>query len=430
MTVRAEANISVRTDPDYARKLDVQDALAQFREQFVFDDPELIYLDGNSLGRLPKKAAERMAEAVATEWGDRLIRGWNEGWYDLPERVGGKVARLVGARSDEVIMADATSVNLFKLALAAIRAQNGRTKIVSDSLNFPSDLYVLQGVVDLAGPEYALEVVPSADGLHGPVEALAKAVDAKTALVALSHATFKSGYTYDMGAVTELVQRSGAFILWDTSHSVGAMPIDLSAAGVDLAVGCTYKYLNGGPGAPAFLYVRRDLQERLGNPITGWMGQNQPFDFSLEYKPIAGLRKFLTGTPPVLALSAVEPGLDILLEAGLEKVRAKSVRQTNYLIGLWEAVLVPLGFRLNSPRRPAERGSHVTLGHDDGWRISQSLIQDMRVIPDFRSPDNIRFGIASLYTSYIDIHEAVMRLRNLVVERRYEKYPQATVIVT
>jgi kynureninase len=426
----AIAKVAVPTDADFARDLDAQDALAPFKERFVLGDPELIYLDGNSLGRLPKMAVARMAEAVKTEWGRRLIRGWNEGWYDLPERVGGKLAKLMGAGTDEIIMADATSVNLFKLATAAVRAQSGRTKIVSDSLNFPSDLYILQGVVEMAGPDYVLEVVPSADGLHGPVEELAKAVDEKTALVALSHTVFKSGYTYDMQAVTELAHRKGALMLWDTSHSAGAMPIDLGTAGVDLAVGCSYKYLNGGPGAPAFLYIRRDLQEQLNNPISGWMGQNQPFEFSLKYEPIAGLRRFLTGTPPVLALSAVEPGLDILLEAGLDRVRAKSIQQTDYLIDLWEVLLAPLGFRLNSPRRAAKRGSHVTLGHVDGWRISQSLIHDMQVLPDFRGPDNIRFGVAPLYTSYTDLHEAVMRLRRLVVGRYHENYPLESATVT
>lgn len=430
MQKKYRAKLAVPTDAEYARELDAQDALAPFREEFVFDDPEMIYLDGNSLGRLPKKAAARMAQAVEAEWGGRLIRGWNEGWYDLPERVGGKIATLLGARPDEVIMADATSVNLFKLALAAVQAQSGRTKVVSDDLNFPSDLYILQGVAKVAGPEYSVRIVHSADGLHGPVGGLARAVDEKTALVALSHTAFKSGYTYDIRAITELAHRNGALVLWDTSHSVGAVPVELAAANADLAVGCTYKYLNGGPGAPAFLYVRRDLQERLSNPISGWMGQNNPFDFSLNYDGIPGVRKFLTGTPSVLALSAVDAGLDILLEAGLDSVRAKSVRQTDYVIGLWEALLAPLGFRLNSPRLAADRGSHVTLGHDDAWRIIQSLIGDMKVLPDFRGPNNIRLGIAPLYTSYVDLQEAVTRLRSLVVERQFENYPRETTTVT
>ncbi|MCI0396446.1 MAG: kynureninase [Chloroflexi bacterium] len=419
-----------RPDAGYAQELDARDDLVRFRQQFVIDDPTYIYLDGNSLGRLPRVTVERLQQVVEQEWGRRLIRSWNEGWFDLPERVGAKMAVLLGASPDEVIMADSTSVNLYKLALAALQVQSGRTKIVTDELNFPSDLYILQGVVRLAGPAYRLEVVPAADELSGPVEQLAGAIDEETALVVLTHTIFKSGYTYDMATLTELAHRAGALILWDCSHSVGAMPIALNAAAVDLAVGCSYKYLNGGPGAPAFLYVRRDWQERLNNPISGWMGQHSPFAFALDYQPAPGLRRFLTGTPSILALAAVEAGLELLLEAGLERVRAKSVQQTEYLVALWEALLAPLGFRLKSPRQPEHRGSHVTLGHDEGLRIDQALIHEMSVQPDFRRPDNIRFGIAPLYNTFTELHEAVQRLRTVVTEQLYEKYPAEGPAVT
>jgi kynureninase len=412
------------TSASYARMLDEQDELAPFRARFVSDDPKLIYLDGNSLGRLPKATAEKLAGVVGGEWGGRLIRGWNEGWFDLPERVGAKLARLIGAWPDEVIMADSTSVNLFKLTLAALRQRPGRTKVVTDDLNFPSDLYVLQGALRLAGPNYRLDVVSSADGIHGPVEELAAAIDQETALVVLSATTFKSGYTYDLAAVTDMAHRAGALALWDVSHSVGVVPLALADAGVDLAVGCTYKYLNGGPGAPALIFIKHDLQERLENPISGWMGQHQPFDFALQYRPAQGIRRFLTGTPPILSLAAVEPGLDILLEAGLDRVRVKSVAQTDYLVALWERLLAPLGFRLNSPRDPAHRGSHISLGHDDGFRIDQALIQEMAVLPDFRHPDNIRLGIAPLYNSFTEIHTAVAHLRTVVIRKRYEQYPR------
>lgn len=414
--------MTFRTDAAYARELDAGDELAPFRQRFVIDEPGLIYLDGNSLGRLPHSTARRLHQVIGEEWGQRLIRGWNEGWMELAQEVGGKMARLLGAHRDEVLMADSTSVNLFKLALAALQAQPGRTKIIADDLNFPSDLYILQGVATLAGPDYQLQIVVSPDGIHGPLEALARAIDNKTALVALSLTTFKSSYTYDLAEVTQLAHRAGALMLWDVSHAVGALPIDLSGPAVDLAVGCSYKYLNGGPGSPAFLYVRRDLQDRLDNPISGWMGQRAPFDFALAYEPAPGLRRFLSGTPPVLTLAAVEEGVELLLEAGIERVRIKSVRQSNYLIGLWEALLAPLGFRLKSPRQAARRGSHVTLGHRDAWSIDRCLIEEMGVLPDFRRPDNIRLGIAPLYNSYAEIHEAVMRLRQVIVERRYEHY--------
>ena len=418
------------TDVAYAHDLDRRDELATFRDRFVVEDPDLIYLDGNSLGRLPKESVARMRDVVEKQWGVSLIRGWNEGWIDLPLSVGAKMAALLGARPDEVIMADATSVNLYKLAIAALRARLGRTKIVTDDLNFPSDLYVLQGISAAAGHDYELQIVPSPDGIHGPVDALREAIDERTALVTLSLTAFKSSYTYDMPAVTALAHDAGALMLWDTSHAVGALPIFLNEAGADLAIGCSYKYVNGGPGSPAFLYVRHDLQEQLANPVSGWMGQKNAFDFALEYEPAPGLLRFLTGTPAVLALSVVEVGVDLLLEAGLDRLRAKSVRQSDYLIALWQEMLAPLGFRLKSPRQAGRRGSHITLGHVDGWRIAQALIDEMNVLPDFRAPDNIRFGIAPLYNSYADIHAAASRLRQVVLERRYEAYPETTKTVT
>lgn len=416
------------TDSVYAQTLDEQDELAHFRERFVIDDPGLIYLDGNSLGRLPTLSIERLQNSIEHEWGKRLIRGWNEGWIEAPNRIGDKVGELLGARLGEVVLADATSVNLFKLALAAVRAQPGRLKIVTDNLNFPSDLYILQSICRLTGA--SLEVVNSADGIHGPVEGLAAAVDQTTALVALSHTVFKSGYTYDMAAVTEIAHQAGALALWDLSHSAGSVPVALNAAAADLAVGCTYKYLNGGPGAPAFLYVRHDLQEKLENPIAGWMGQRNQFDFGLDYDPAPGIQHFMTGTPAVLALAAVEPGIDLLLEAGMERVRAKSLRQTSYLIDLWETLLAPLGFRLNSPRDEARRGSHISLGHDEGMRINLALINELGVLPDFRRPDNIRLGIAPLYNTFCEIHTAVTRLQQVVTERLYEHYDPSGIRVT
>ena len=412
-----------RTDLNYARELDREDPLAHFRDEFVIENPSLIYLDGNSLGRLPKRTAARMKEVIDGEWGKRLIRGWGEGWFTAPQRIGGKIARLIEAEADEVVVADSTSVNFFKLVMAALAAWPDRHIVLSDDLNFPSDIYLLQGAIKLASPKHQLKLVRSVDGLVVSLDQLAEAITPDTVLVTLTHTAFKSGYVYDMRAVTEMAHRAGALMLWDLSHSVGAMPLALREADVDLAVGCTYKYLNGGPGAPAFLYVRRDLQEQLSSPIWGWFGQKGQFDFKLDYEPGPGLQRFLAGTPTMLSLAAVEPGVDLLLEAGLERLRAKSVRQTEYLIALWEELLKPLGVTLNSPRDSKRRGSHVSFGHPEGLRIDRALIEEMNVIPDFRYPDNIRLGIAPIYTSYIEIHEAVRRLRRVIVERLYEKYP-------
>lgn len=417
--------MAIPTDLEHARTLDGRDELAAFRARFVIDDPALIYLDGNSLGRLPIAAAARAEQAVREEWGSRLIRGWNDGWIGLPERLGAKIALLLGAAADEVLVADSTSVCLFKLVTAALRSglAAGRTRVVTDALNFPSDLYVLRSALALADDNHELEVVPSADGIGVSPTALAAAIDRRTALVALSHSSFKSAWLHDVGAVTAHAHEAGALMLWDLSHSVGAMPVPLGEANADLAVGCTYKYLNGGPGAPAFLYVRRDLQERLDNPVAGWLGHEDPFAFAAEYRPAAALRRFLTGTPPVLSLALIEPGVDLLLEAGLARLRAKSVAQTEYLIGLWEALLEPLGFRLGSARDPERRGSHVAVLHPEGLRISRALAERKNVITDFRLPDSIRLGVCPLYTTFAELHAGVMALRDVVERGLYQAYP-------
>ena len=415
---------------DYARSLDRQDELAKFRDCFVIGEPELIYLDGNSLGRLPKRTVDVVQTIIDQQWGVRLIRSWNEGWIDVPQRIAAKIAQLIGAQAHEVALADSTSVNLYKLALAAVRARPGRRKIVTDSLNFPSDVYVLQGIGDQMDDGYRVEIVPSPDGVHGSPAGLAAAIDEETALVALSHTVFKSAYMYDMAAVTRLAHRAGALTLWDLSHAAGSVAVELNAAGADLAVGCTYKYLNGGPGAPAFLYIRDDLQEVLENPLQGWMGQANMFDFELTYRAAPGLQRFLTGTAPILSVCALEPGVDLLLEAGMARLRAKSVAQTEYLIALWEQELAPLGFVLKSPRDPERRGSHVALGHVDAWRIDQALIHTENVLPDFRAPDNIRLGVAPIYTTYEEICQTVSRIRRIVQTDAHMVFDQVAPIVT
>jgi kynureninase len=430
------------TDPTLARHLDENDELAKFREKFVDSDPNIIYLDGNSLGRLPVETSGYMQEIVERQWGQRLIRGWNDGWIHAPRAIGDKIAQLIGAQPGEVVVADSTSVNLFKLAVAAIRAQPGRNKIVSDALNFPSDLYIFQSLVDLFGRDYKLKLIPSHDGIHIQDEDVDAMITKQTALVALTHVAFKSAFMYDMQAVTELAHKAGALTLWDLSHSVGAVPLKLNEWGADMAVGCTYKYLNGGPGAPAFLYVRRDLQEKLMQPIWGWFAAHKPFDFDLDFSPAKGISRFLVGTPPILSMLAIGPALDILLEAGMTRLRAKSVQQTEYLLHLARKWLLPLGFSIGSPENSEQRGSHVSLRHPEAYRINRAMIElpkmpegfwekvsqlgdsplDLRVIPDFRAPDNLRLGIAPLYTSFWDIHRALDHIRLIVDEKVYMQY--------
>jgi kynureninase len=418
------------TSFEYAASLDTQDPLSKYRQRFEFPEADLIYMDGNSLGRLPSETIPLADDLVQNQWGQRLIRGWGDGWWRKPFDVGAKIASLIGAQPDEVIVSDSTSINLYKLALGALQAQAGRHLIHTDNLNFPSDLYILQGIRDLLGQGHEIRISQSPDAISGPVEELSSALSSNSALLTLSHTVFKSGYTYDMESLTQAAHNNGAMVLWDLSHSVGALPIDLNAANVDLAIGCTYKYLNGGPGAPAFLYVRRDLQEKIGNPITGWWGQDQPFDFGLEFNPIAGMQKYQSGTLPMISLALIEPGLDMFLEIGMEAIRTKSERQSNYFIELWEELLAPIGYTLNSPRDVAMRGSHISLGHPEGWRISQCMIQEMDIIPDFREPDNIRLGIAPLYTRYIDIFNTVIRMQKIVSEQLYENYSQKRTTVT
>jgi kynureninase len=414
----------------FARRLDEQDDLRSYRDAFALPDPDLIYFDGNSLGRLSQQAAQHTRRVVDEEWGRNLIRGWNAGWYETPARAGDKIAHLVGAAPGQVLVSDSTSVNLFKLTMAALALRPERTRIVSDTLNFPSDLYILQGCARLLGDRHQLHLVPAPDGMVPDEPALLESLDDRTALLSLSHVAFKSGFLYDAEAVTARAHNAGALVIWDLSHSVGAVPIELDRWNVDLAVGCTYKYLNGGPGAPAFLYVRRDLQAQALSPIWGWFGQRTPFAFDLGYRPAEGVARFLAGTPPILSLLAMEASLDLVLEAGIGRIRQKSVLLTSYLVFLIDAVLAPLGFTLGSPRDPERRGSHISIRHPEGYRISRALIEEMAVLPDFREPDNLRLGLAPLYTSFSEVWEGVDRIRRVVQEGRHLHYSPARTPVT
>jgi kynureninase len=409
-----------------AINLDKQDQLAGFREKFYIDDEKIIYLDGNSLGRLPITTKEHLDEVISQEWGSRLIQNWNEGWYDRPTKLAAKIAKLIGAQPNEVILSDSTSVNLYKLAYAAIQGATPRKKIISDELNFPSDLYILQGILAAMGKDYQLDLIPSRDEMTIQIEDIEKMVDDNTALLTLSHVAFKSAFLHDMKSVTQIAHNKGSLVLWDLSHSVGVIPIQLHEAGVDLAIGCTYKYLNGGPGSPAFLYVKKELQQKLLSPIWGWFGDHSPFEFRLRYQPSKEIQRFVVGTPPILSLSALEPALDLIQEAKIENLRTKSVHQTEYLIYLFEEMLISLGFTLGTPLDHEQRGSHVSFRHPEAYRICQALIDpeygNFVVIPDFREPDNIRLGISPLYTSFSEIFYGVQTIRYVVQKRLYEKF--------
>ncbi len=414
----------------FAALLDKQDPLSTYRNCFAIPDPDLIYLDGNSLGRQTFSSASRL-QLLSEEWSCDLIRGYNKNWWQAPGRVGEKIALLVGARPDQIVVSDTVSVDLFKLSASALALVPLRKKIVTDELNFPSDLYILEGLVHMLGDRHTIVRIGSIDSEITPdLDALVAAIDKDTALVTLSHVTFKSGYLYDMAAITNLAHSRGAMVLWDLSHSVGAVPVALDACNVDFAIGCTYKYLNGGPGSPAFLYVCKDLQEKVVSPISGWWGQKEPFAFSLDYVPAPGVTRFLTGSQPIISLLAMEAALDPLLEVGMDAIRAKSVQMSEYLIFLTGEFLLPLGFSLGSPRNYEQRGSHVSLRHSEGYRINRALIEEMNLIPDFREPDNLRLGLTPLYTTFGEIWEGIDRIRRAVVEKRFMKYPDQRLTVT
>jgi len=389
--------------------LDAADPLAPFRERFALPGG-VIYLDGNSLGALPKAVAGRIAEVVEAEWGRDLIKSWNlNDWFTLPGRAGDKIAKLIGARPGEVVVADSTSVNLFKLLAAALKLRPGRTVIVSEPENFPTDLYVAQGLGDLLG---GIEL-----RLAEP-EGLSQAIGEDVAVLMLTHVNYRTGRMHDMAGVTKQAHAAGALMLWDLAHSAGALPLDLAGAGVDLAVGCGYKYLNGGPGAPAFLHVATRLQDDVRPPLSGWMGHAAPFEFDTDYRPAEGIARNLCGTPGILSMAGLDTALDLMLEADMAAIRAKSVALGDAFAALVAQECAGHGLALASPPA-ATRGSQVSFRHTDGYAIMQALI-DRGVIGDFRAPDLMRFGFAPLYNRFVDVYDAVAVLKDIMESRAWD----------
>jgi kynureninase len=390
-----------------ASQLDAADPLARFRSRFVAaDDPSIVaYLDGNSLGRPLAVTAERLAAFVTGQWGHGLIRSWDEAWMTEPLTVGDRLAEVVlGAAPGQVTVADSTSVLLYKLMRAGIGARPGRDEVVIDRDNFPTDRFIIEGVAAECGLTLRYLSAPHDAGVRP--EDVAAVLSERTALVVLSHVAYRSGFRADMAAITRAVHDAGALMLWDLCHSVGVIPVELDACDVDLATGCTYKYLNGGPGSPAFCYVTARLQEELRQPIWGWMGASDPFAMGPKYRPARGIRKFISGTPPVLAMQPLKDMVELIAEAGLPAVRDKSVALTEHAIALADEVLAPLGARLASPRDAAERGGHVTVDHPSFAEVTAALWKG-GVIPDFRPPDGLRIGLSPLSTSFAELDRGV-----------------------
>jgi kynureninase len=392
--------------------LDAADPIARARDRFALPEG-IVYLDGNSLGPPPREVFERIAEVLRDEWSSDLVRSWtSHGWIELPERVAGAIATLIGADQIEVTVADSTSVNIFKLLGAALRLRPGRAVILSERENFGTDLYVAQGLADHLGDDVSLRLVDRSQ--------LGAGLDDDVAVLMLTHVDFRTGEMHDMEAWTAAAHEAGALILWDLAHSAGAVLVDLRSCEADLAVGCGYKYLNGGPGAPAFAYVARRHHERLQSPLWGWMGHDAPFDFDLDYRPAPGVGGLRVGTPPILSLAALECGVGGISEIGVDALRSKSVALTELFIALVERDCGGHGLELASPRERDRRGSQVSFRHPEAYAIMQALIAD-GVIGDFRAPDLLRFGFAPAYVRYVDVWNAVASLRHIMENETWDR---------
>ena len=395
-----------------ADRLDAADPLASYRGRFVGAETPLVYFDGNSLGRPLKATGPRLAEFVEREWGGRLIRGWDERWFELPRTLGDRLgAACLGAGPGTVAIGDSTTVLLYKLMRAAVAARPGRTEIVLDRDQFPTDRYVADGVAAETGLELRwIEVDPDAGVTP---ELLADVVGPQTALVLLNHVAYRSAWLADAPELTRIAHDAGALVLWDLCHSAGVVPTELDRWDVDLAVGCTYKYLNGGPGSPAFLYVAARLQEELAQPIQGWMGADDPFRMGPSYVPATGIRRFLSGTPAIVGMLALEDMVDLLAEVGVDAVRTKSVALTAYAADVADEVLAPLGVAFTSPRDPERRGGHVTLNHPL-MREANSALWERDVIPDYRDPHGLRIGLSPLSTSFAEVRTGLETVREVL----------------
>ncbi|MBV8991014.1 MAG: kynureninase [Solirubrobacterales bacterium] len=397
---------------EHAESMDARDPLRGFRDRFAIDDQRIVYLDGNSLGRLPRGTLARLSTVAEREWGGRLIRAWEEGWMELPIEVGDRLGvELLGAAPGQVVVGDSTTVCFYKLVSAALDARPGRHRIVTDLDNFPTDRYVLEGLARSRG--LIIDWLASDPSLGPTAAGLVPLVGPDTALVTFSHTSYRSAFIAEMAEINALAHEEGALTLWDLSHSAGSVPLSLDDDGADLATGCSYKYLNGGPGAPAFMYVRRELQGDLRQPIWGWLGRRDPFAMEQGYEAADGMRGFLSGTPPVLALAAVDEGVRLLAEAGIARIREKGIGLTEFTIALADARLSRCGVAVRSPREAERRGAHVALSHPGARSLCASLIE-RGVIVDFRRPDVLRLGCSPLSTRYVDVWDGVEALAELL----------------
>ena len=413
--------------------LDQKDPLAKLKDRFVHQKNE-IYMDGNSLGKLPKVVTQIIYHSLRNQWGERLIRSWNETWLELPLRIAKKYSQLLNTKKEEILIGESTSVRLYQIIHALIKSGLFAKQLGSDRLNFPTDLYILEGLAQdalLAPPilvDYKQEVVAD-------LELLKTTIQNNPGIYCFSLVSYKSAFLYPMKLLNAWAEKHQSIIVWDLSHAIGAVAIDLKASRCKIALGCSYKYMNGGPGAPAFLFVEKTLQKKLFNPIQGWFGHQNPFSFESKYHPEAGINRFAIGTPPILSMQAMEAGIDLVLEAGIKNIRSKSEQLCQFFLKGVTSNLLSLGFGLESPSEISNRGANITLSHSASWQICKALIngnskEGLIIIPDFRPPSFIRFGIAPLYTGFEDLYKVICRLEEIVLSKEYlqfdDKKPKVT----
>jgi len=412
--------------------LDKLDKLAGFRLRFHNPKNE-IYLDGNSLGKLPIETKKRVSDLIDNHWGENLIRSWNDYWLELPKKIASKIAILINADPNEVLVGGSTSVNLYKLGCALINSEIFPKQLLTDSLNFPTDNYILEGISKQYSISKPVRIKYSSD-LKADISQLKKEINKQPGILCLSLVTYKSAYLYPIKKLNEYAKKNKSIIIWDFSHAVGVVNIDIKATETIVAVGCTYKYLNGGPGSPAFMYIHKSMIPYLNSPIQGWFGHKKPFNFLENYEPSEGIEKFEAGTQHIISLAALESGVDITLEAGIKNISLKSKKMSTYLMKTIKEELVPLGYVIESPEKCDDRGSHVTLSHDFSWQICQCLtnpnFNKIKIIPDFRPDRFIRLGLAPLYLSFKDLETTIERLKEIIINEEYKEKEKNRPIVT
>jgi kynureninase len=403
---------------------DNNDAIKSFKSRFVNNLNE-IYLDGNSLGKLPKKTQDDLDVLIKKQWGNELISSWNNHWLELHNEINSKMSNLINSNNKEVLVGESTSVNLYKIIYALLESNKYEKNLVTDSMNFPSDLYILDSLKNLTNNKL-ITILKYNTNKCCDIDLLKKSFKDNPGIYCLSLVTYKSSYLYPMKELNEVAEKTGSIIVWDCSHAIGVTEIDVKRSETKVALGCTYKFLNGGPGSPSFLYVSSEILKIINNPIKGWFGHQTPFNFAPNYLPDSGINRFASGTTQVLSMQAMEPGIDITLEAGIKNLRKKSVGLSEFFLTGIEEELIPLEFKIQSPLNSNLRGSHLTISHPASWQICQALIQGelkvLKVIPDYRPPNLLRFGITPLYTSYEDLFRVLKRIKEIVITESYKKF--------